>query len=109
MFFGAPTKAWIEHAYDGKTTKRFRDIVDLHIIAENDKILDIRRDFPAETMLTGVVHDGDIVLIEGMHRAGALATWNPAIPFTGIVTIALAEWNSPIPAIGGNYKTLSEK
>ncbi len=104
LFFGTPTKSWIEKAYDGETTRQFRDIAHLPIIADNEKILDMKKNFPKETMLTGIVHDGKIVLIEGMHRGAALATWNHQIPFSGDATIALAEWNVPIPAIGGNYK-----
>lgn len=104
LFYGTPTKAWIEKAYDGETTKRFRDIDTLPIIRDNDKVLSIKQDFPRETMLTGLVHDGRIILVEGMHRGAALTTWNPSVPFTGSVTIALAEWNEPIPRLGGNYK-----
>lgn len=104
LFYGTPTKSWIEKAYDGEITKRLQDITHLPIIKDNKKILDIKRDFPKKTMLTGIIHGDDIVLIEGMHRSAALATWNHQIPFSGDVTIALAEWNVPIPAIGGNYK-----
>lgn len=104
FIYGTPTKTWIEKAYNGETTKQLKDIVHLPIVTENDKILDIKKDFPKETMLTGIVHDDKIIFIEGMHRACAIATWNNETPFTGNVTIALAQWNNPIPAIGGNYK-----
>lgn len=105
LVYGTPTKGWIEKAYDGATTKQLKDISNLPIITENQKILTIKRDFPKETMLTGIVHDGKIVLIEGMHRANALATWDASIPFIENVTIALAKWTDPIPTLGGNYKT----
>lgn len=105
FFYGTPTKGWIEKAYGGETTKQLKDISNLPIITENQKVLDIKQDFPKETMLTGVVHEGKIILVEGMHRANALATWNPSTPFVGTVTIALAKWTSSIPALGGNYKT----
>lgn len=105
FFYGTPTKSWIEKAYNGETTKQLSSIVHLPIVAENDKILDIKKDFPKETMLTGLVHNGKIILIEGMHRACAIATWDAKTPFIGKITIALAEWNDSIPAIGGNYKT----
>lgn len=104
LFYGTPTKGWIEKAYDGVTTKQLKDISQLPIIIENQKILAIKQDFPKETMLTGIIHDGKIILIEGMHRASALATWNLETPFTGSVTIALAQWDSSIPILGGNYK-----
>lgn len=104
LFYGTPTKGWIEKAYGGEMTKQLKDISNLPIITENQKILDIKQAFPKETMLTGIVHEGKIVLIEGMHRANALATWNPKTPFVGNVTIALVQWDSSIPALGGNYK-----
>lgn len=105
LFSGAPTKAWREHAYEGEPTKLLQDILHIPIVTENPKILAIKKDFPKETMLTGIVHDGKIVLIEGMHRANALATWNARTPFVGKITIALADWTDSIPALGGNYKT----
>ena len=104
LFYGTPTKGWIDKAYEGEITKQLRDISNLSIITENQKILSIRRDFPRKTMLTGIIHDGKIVLIEGMHRANALATWNPRTPFVGNVDIALALWNNSIPILGGNRK-----
>lgn len=104
-FYGTPTKAWIEKAYEGETTRQLKDIAQLPVITENKKILDIKRGFPENTLLIGIIHDGKIVLIEGMHRASALATWGSETPFLGKISIALAEWNNSIPAIGGNYKT----
>lgn len=105
FFYGTPTKAWIEKAYDGVTTKQLKCISHLPIITENQKILAIKKDFPKETTLAGIIHDGKIVLIEGMHRANAIATWNPEIPFVGSVSIVLAQWEDSIPALGGNHKT----
>lgn len=102
--YGVPSKSWIEKAYGGEKTKQFKDIAELPIIKDNDKILAIKNNFPAETMLTGLVSGDKIVIAEGMHRAGALATWDTKIPFTGKVTIALAAWTEEIPAVGGNFK-----
>ena len=91
-FFGAPSRNWIENAYDGATTKRLRDIIHLPIISENAKIDAVRDRFPEKTMLIGVRVGDDIILIEGMHRSCAIATWDPSILFTSEVTIALATW-----------------
>ncbi len=103
--FSVPTDAWIRKAYGGETTKQFRDIVDMPVFKENAKIDAIRKDFPDDTMLIGLWFRGDIVLLEGMHRAAALATRDPNIPFTGEVTIALAKWTEPeLLRIGGDYK-----
>jgi hypothetical protein len=102
--FGVPANAWIKKAYNGEATKQLKTILDNPIIKENDKIQAIKKDFPKETMLTGIIYDEKIVLIEGMHRACAMASWDPKIPFNSDVTIALALWEKEIPAIGGNYK-----
>lgn len=104
FLYGTPTKGWVEKAYGSETTKQLKDLARLPIITENDKVRAIQKNFPKTTMLTGLIHDDKIVLIEGMHRANALATWDSTIPFTKKVTIALAEWIDPIPIIGGNYK-----
>lgn len=102
--YGVPSKSWIEKAYGGEKTKKFKDIAELPIIKDNDKILAIKNNFPKETILTGLVSCNKIVIAEGMHRAAALATWDTASTFTGKVLIALAEWTEEVPIIGGNYK-----
>lgn len=103
--YGTPTKGWIEKVYNGETTLQLKDLSRHSVIRDNEKILDIKNNFPVETMLTGIVHQEKIVLLEGMHRANALANWDINTPFRGRVTIALAEWNRPILRIGGNYKS----
>lgn len=104
LFYGTPTRAWIEKAYNGEKTKKFSEIINLPIIKDNIKVLDIKCDFPKKTMLTGLIYDNNIILVEGMHRGAALAGWDPQKSLDSEVTIALAEWNEELPAIGGNYK-----
>jgi len=105
LFYGVPSRSWVDKAYGGETTKQLKDILELPIVSENSKVLGIRKDFPKKTMFTGLVYDGKIVLVEGMHRSCVLAGWNPKIPFEGEVTIALASWDKKeIPIVGGNYK-----
>lgn len=102
--YAVPSKAWIEKAYGGEKTKQFKDLAEHPIIKDNDKILAIQNNFPDETMLTGLICDDEIVLVEGQHRGAALAAWNDKIPFTRKVFIALAKWPEEIPTLGGNYK-----
>ncbi len=104
FFSGVPTQGWAEKAYNGETTKQLKDISHLPLVTEHQKILALRQNFPKETMLIGIVHKGNIILIEGMHRASALATWNSHTPFIGSVAIALAQWDASIPTLGGDYK-----
>jgi hypothetical protein len=105
LFYGVPSRSWIEKVYGEASPKQLRDILDHPIIRDNDKISAIKKNFPEETMLTGLVHEDKIILIEGMHRACALASWDPAKPLEAKITIALAKWKEKdIPIIGGNYK-----
>lgn len=102
--YGVPTRSWVDKAYDGETTKLLKDLLSHSIVTDNRKIEDIKRDFPPETMLTGLVYKGNIILVEGMHRACTMAGWDPKMPFTAKITLALAVWDKEIPIIGGNYK-----
>lgn len=104
LIFGVPTDAWIRKAYNGETTKRLDEIVDVPVFKENDKVLAIKKDFPKETMFTGLVCDDKIVLVEGMHRACVITSWDQQIPLNSEITIALALWEKEIPRIGGDYK-----
>lgn len=91
-FFGVPTKNWIQGAYGGEMTKRLRDIIHLPIVSGNGKIDAVREHFPKNVMLVAISEKERIILIEGMHRSCAMATWDPAVPFQGEVTIAIAPW-----------------
>ncbi|NTW89385.1 MAG: hypothetical protein HGB37_00515 [Candidatus Moranbacteria bacterium] len=91
-FFGAPSRNWIEKAYGGEMTKRLRDVVQLPFVTENAKINAVRGHFPNKVMLVAFLHEKRIILIEGMHRSCAMATWDPAVPFQSEVTIAIARW-----------------
>ena len=99
--YGTPSRGWIEKCYDGEITKKIGDILEYPIIKNNDKIQAILKNFPYQTMLTGVINDGRIVLIEGMHRTCALAIMaENKIEHNGDVMIALAEHEGEIPRIG---------
>ena len=105
LFYGVPSKTWIRMAYEGETTKQLKEILEAPVVCENPKIFGIGKNFPRKTMLTGVLHEDRIVLVEGMHRACVLAGWGKNKPFEGEVLIALALWNEKdLPVIGGNQK-----
>ncbi|MDD5043073.1 MAG: hypothetical protein PHD51_00170 [Patescibacteria group bacterium] len=100
-FYGTPTRSWIAKCYGGIITKRLSDIINHPLIAANNKIKDIINNFPFQTMLTGVIHNGEIVLIEGIHRAGALALMaREGKRSGGEVVIALAEHDSELLPLG---------
>lgn len=103
--YGVPSDAWIKKAYNGEKTKILKDIINLPIVTENDKVTAIKKYFPKNTMFTGIIVDEKIVLIEGQHRALALTSWDKSVPLNSEIMIALTEWKEKeIPRIGGNYK-----
>lgn len=105
FFCGVPSRSWIEKAYQGETTKQLNGLINLPIFRDNPKVADIKKNFPEKTMLTGLVCDEKIILVEGMHRASALASWASGKPLNGEVTIALALWDKEdIPVIGSGSK-----
>ena len=104
-FFGVPSRGWIEKAYNGEKTKQLKNILTLPIVSENPKILNIKNNFPEETMLTGIVFKNKIILYEGQHRSCAIASWDKYKPFKSKVSIALANWKeSELPIVGANLK-----
>lgn len=71
-FYGVPTKGWIDKCYDGKLSLKIADIQGMLVVSQNKKISEIAENFPLLTMLTGVIMENDIYLVEGMHRVNAL-------------------------------------
>ncbi len=98
--YGTPTHGWVDKAYGGEKTMQLAQVIKLPIIIENEKVAAIKNNFPAETMLTGIVCENKIILIEGMHRACALAGWNKENKLESKITIALAVWNQEVPILG---------
>lgn len=102
-FYGVPSRGWSAKCYDGEPTKLLAEILNHSIVTNNDKVKAIMKDFPHQTMLMGIVHDERIVLVEGMHRALALAKMEHSPE--GDVVIALAKHEGKIVPIGkgNNY------
>ena len=102
--YAVPARSWIDTVYPkGKITQRISTLCHHPMVMTNTKIADIRRHFPSETLLVGLICHQKIILIEGQHRSLALATWNPETPFTRQVQIALTNWAHDLPVLGGNY------
>ncbi|MFA5985977.1 MAG: hypothetical protein WC819_01350 [Parcubacteria group bacterium] len=98
LMYGVPSRGWQAKCYDGASTKRIADILLHPMVADNPKMREIEENFPHQTMLTGIVHEGKIVLAEGMHRACVLARMKACKE--NDVTIALAPYDGEIPSIG---------
>ncbi|MEF3692517.1 MAG: hypothetical protein V3574_05695 [Candidatus Moraniibacteriota bacterium] len=97
LIYGVPSRGWQEKCYQGEKTKMIGDILTHQTVAENKKVKSIIKNFPYQTMLTGVINEGKIVLIEGMHRALALAQIKDT---EGDIVIALTQYEGDLPSIG---------
>lgn len=94
-FHGGPFKSWEEKYYRGETLPTFARLVENPEVQSHGYVKQLLADFPKETTVTGLVTEGGIVIIEGMHRccAIALAAQRRQILET-TVSIALAEVSS---------------
>ncbi|HBI16669.1 MAG TPA: hypothetical protein DDY52_00715 [Candidatus Moranbacteria bacterium] len=98
LMYGVPSRGWQEKCYAGETTKTIKEILNHPVVMENEKVKLIMNNFPFQTMLTGVIHENKIVLVEGMHRALALAQIDNK--GKGDVVIALTDYEGELPSIG---------
>lgn len=97
LMYGVPSRGWQAKCYDGASTKMIAEILSHPLVADNPKVCAVQENFPFQTMFTGIVHKEKIVLVEGMHRACALARMKE---HDGDVVIALAMYDGDIPSIG---------
>ncbi len=97
--YGVPSRGWVKNIYNGKKTIPLAEVVELVGGEKNEKIKAVKDNFPYQTMLTGVINQDRIVLVEGMHRATALAMMKEG-ELIGDVVIALAEYNGELPLLG---------
>jgi hypothetical protein len=78
-WYGGPFRSWTERHYDGAKTRSFSELVDRADIAKNVGIRSRMEKYPASTIMTALeLPDGRIFVIEGMHRACALALMTKA-------------------------------
>ena len=105
-FRGGPYRSWIKLCYENKNNPYFSEIIKHPNVIEHKGIKAIFDNFPSETTLIGVVIDSEIIIIEGMHRACALAlAGSKNISLNTNIKIALAEYDSStIPAVGMQTK-----
>lgn len=72
-FFGGPFKAWKEIFYKKRKTLKFSKLAKLPEIKMHQGILKIKENFPQKTAFIGIIVNGRIHIIEGMHRSAAVA------------------------------------
>jgi len=108
LFYGGPFRAWIERFYKDKKTMTFRRLADLPDIQVHQGTDEMVANFPKDTKITGLIVDGEIYIIEGMHRCAALALMNQrGLKHDSDVFITLAQSPSTKlpPVVGGFKKT----
>lgn len=99
--YGAPTKGWIDKCYQGKKTRKLGDRLVQEFVKENEKVNAITKNPPYQTMLTGILHEKDIILVEGMHRALAIHNLAADDRYDGNATIAVGVYSgSSVPVLG---------
>lgn len=73
-WFGGPFRTWIEKHYNHEKTKSFAELISQSDISEQAGVKFMTENYPVETVITALeLNDGSIYVIEGMHRACALA------------------------------------
>ena len=73
-WYGGPFRTWIEKWYNGGKAKTFSELADLPTIASHAGIRSRIENYPVDSAISALeLPDGRVFVIEGMHRACALA------------------------------------
>jgi hypothetical protein len=102
LFHGGPFRSWVEKFYEGQEFPSFTDLAQNPQVQSHQGIISFMKNFPKQTILTGVILKGEIIILEGMHRCAALALANRnGIKIETEIKIALAKHNrDSIPVVG---------
>jgi len=102
---GGPFRSWVELYYHGQTTPSFASLALDPEVEKNSGVQFMLKNFPAQTIISGVVINGKIIIVEGMHRAAALAVaaknW---VKLKTEIKLALAIHNKNELSIVGHFK-----
>ena len=102
-WFGGPFRTWIERHYGGEKTKSFSDLTSRADIVNNATIRAMTDNYPKESVVSALqLSDGRIFVVEGMHRACALALMGKeGEPFSGKLIFAIGKSQLPeLPPVG---------
>jgi len=70
---GGSFSSWLERYYNGENNPTFAQIAQHPDVQSHQGIIKFMEDFPAETIISGVILGNKIVVVEGMHRCVAIA------------------------------------
>jgi len=99
--YGVPSRGWKQNVYGDEMTIPLAEVAE-KISADNqknEKVEAVKNNFPYQTMLTGIINEGRIILVEGMHRGVALAMMKED-EIIGDVVIALADYEDSLKLFG---------
>lgn len=104
-WFGGPFRTWIERFYNGEITKSFADLASHAEIVSHSGVRSMVGQYPDATVITALeLSDGRMMIIEGMHRACALALMaKEGHPYQGKLIFAIGKsLLSELPRVGEN-------
>jgi len=105
-FCGGSFRSWAEKFYNGKDNPSFIELAANPEIQNHQGVLKFFNNFPKETIISAVILNGKIVIVEGMHRCAALglaAHYGKKIDTK--VQLALAQYDmQSLPVIGQQVK-----
>jgi len=73
-WFGGPFRTWIERHYGNEKTKSFSELASRPDITNHGTVRVMMENYPKNSIITALeLSDGQIFVIEGMHRTCSLA------------------------------------
>ncbi len=104
-WYGGPFRTWVERYYNGHRTMQFADLARHPRLMQVEKIRSIIEHYPVSTVISAIqLANGEIQVIEGMHRATALTIMgDEGKSFPGTLTFAIGKSDlSELPMVGKN-------
>ncbi|MDD5341537.1 MAG: hypothetical protein PHC97_03845 [Patescibacteria group bacterium] len=106
-WYGGPFRTWIARYYDKEKTKSFKELVERSDVANLSYVQEIMKNYPKDSVITALkLKNGKIFVVEGMHRACALAIMaKEGKPLESKLIFAIGESDlDELPAVGKNNK-----
>jgi hypothetical protein len=72
-FCGGSFTSWVKRFYQEATNPSFAELAEHPEIQAHQGIIQLMHNFPKNTIISGVILDDKIIIVEGMHRCAALA------------------------------------
>lgn len=103
-FNGGPFRSWVKQHYHGQVQRKFQYLATLPTFQQHAGLQRLCQNFPPRTTVTGVVLNGTITIVEGMHRCLAIALAAQLNqPLQVNLCIALAQHpDATLPLVGHN-------